>query len=117
MGQKHFICTHTFCSEESRRLFLTPPENLNPPSQRLNEKEWSKASKGSYATCLQTWVGNDDFFFCHWIADDEEQIYKQIEAWELDGIIIFTQCTVLCLLIETLMKYNNSLKQGINGKK
>ena len=87
MAQKHFICTHTFCSEQTRRLFLTPPENLNPPSQRLNEKEWSKASKGSYATCLQTWVGNDDFFFCHWIADDEEQIYKQIEAWELDDII------------------------------
>ena len=74
MGQKHFICTHTFCSEQTRHLFLTPPENLNPPSQRLNEKEWSKASKGSYATCLQTWVGNDDFFFCHWIAESEDAI-------------------------------------------
>ena len=53
MGQKHFISTHTFCSEQTRRLFLTPPENLNPPTQRLNEKEWSKASKGSYATVFK----------------------------------------------------------------
>ncbi len=87
MAHKHFICTHTFSSENNRRLFLTPPEKRTPPTKRLNEKEWSKASKGTYAICLQTWVGNDDFFFCHWIAKDEDQIYKQLEAWELNHIV------------------------------
>ena len=87
MVQKHFICTHTFSSENSRSLFLTPPENRIPPTQRLNEKSWTKASKGKYATCLQTWVGNDDFFFCHWIAEDEDKIYKQIESWKLNDIL------------------------------
>ena len=87
MTEKHFICTHTFSSEHSRRLFLTPPENRNPPTNRLNEKEWTKASKGVHATCLQTWIGNDDFFFCHWTAKDEELIYKQLETWELNDIV------------------------------
>ena len=87
MVQKHFICTHTFSSENSCRLFLTPPENRNPPTERLYEKGWTKDSKGAYATCLQTWVGNDDFFFCHWIAEEEDHIYKQLEAWELNDIV------------------------------
>ena len=87
MTQKHFICTHTFTSDQSRQLFLTPPENRNPPINRLNEKEWAKASKGDHATCLQTWVGNDDFFFCHWIAENEDQIYNQLAAWDLNNIV------------------------------
>ena len=87
MVQKHFICTHTFTSENSRRKFLTPPEYRNPPTSRLDEKSWAKASKGAYATCLQTWVGNDDFFFCHWLSENEEKIYKQLEAWDLNNIV------------------------------
>ena len=83
----HYVCTHTFTSEQSRRSFLTPPENRNPPISRLNEKEWALSSKGEFATCLQTWIGNDDFFFCHWIAENEDQIYKQIEKWELSNLI------------------------------
>ena len=83
----HYVCTHTFTSEQSRRSFLTAPENRNPSTLRLTEKEWTVSSKGEFATCLQTWVGNDDFFFCHWIAEDEEQIYNQIETWGLSNII------------------------------
>ncbi len=58
----HYVCTHTFTSEQSRRSFLTAPENRNPSTHRLTEKEWTISSKGEFATCLQTWVGNDDFF-------------------------------------------------------
>ena len=47
MPKKHFIATHTFISEET---------------------------KNEYAECTQHWMGVSDFFFCHWLADDEEAI-------------------------------------------
>ena len=39
---KHFVCTHTFTSDKSRKSFLTPPENRIPHIERLNEKDWAK---------------------------------------------------------------------------
>ena len=84
---KHFVCTHTFTSDKSSKSFLTPPENRIPPIERLNEKDWALASKGKFATCMQTWVGNDDFFFCHWIAESEDQIYQQLEEWGLQDLL------------------------------
>jgi len=112
MVQKHFICTHTFTSENSRRKFLTPPEYRNPPSSRLDEKGWAKASKGAYATCLQTWVGNDDFFFCHWYAIDEQAIIDRLTAAGADKFFI-TMATVIDapkINVEVMQSYLKKLK-------
>lgn len=37
---------------------------------------------------MQTWVGNDDFFYCHSAAESEEDIYRQFDAFELEGKVI-----------------------------
>ena len=62
MGEKHFFAVHTFVSDEVRSQFVTPPE------KRETEKEWVEKIQGKYARCVQTWVGNEEFFYCHWIA-------------------------------------------------
>ena len=81
----HFFVVHTFVSEEARKEYLTPPEKRNPPSQRETEKEWAEQAVGEIAQCMQTWVGNDDFFYCHWVADSEDDVYRQLEEWEIEG--------------------------------
>ena len=81
MTQKHFMGIHTFLSDDTRRGYLTPPED------RKTEKEWAIDAIGEFATCMQTWCGNSEFFYCHWVAESEEAIFQQLEAFELDKIV------------------------------
>ena len=34
---------------------------------------------------MQTWCGNDDFRYCHWVAESEDDVYRQLDAFELEG--------------------------------
>ena len=68
MEEKHFFVVHTFVSDEVRSQFVTPPE------KRETEKEWVEKIQGKYARCVQTWVGNEEFFYCHWIAKSEQDV-------------------------------------------
>ena len=88
MGKKDFIAIHTYVSEEARHNYLTPLEKRDPPQERMTEEQWAEfAGSGEYAKCLQTWCGEDDFFFCHWIAETEQQIHDQLEAFGLDDLL------------------------------
>jgi len=53
------------------RLLILEPICLTPPAQ-----------------CMQTWCGNDDFFYCHWIAESEDDVYQQLNAFELEGKVV-----------------------------
>ena len=83
--KKHYFAVHTFVSDGARKEFLTPPEKKDPPEKRLTEMQWSKTCIGEHAQCLQTWVGNNDFFYCHWIANSEDDVYEQLKVWEVEG--------------------------------
>ena len=37
---------------------------------------------------LQHFLGNDDFFYCHWVAESEEDVYRQLDAFELEGKVV-----------------------------
>ena len=39
---------------------------------------------------MQVWIGNDEFCYCHWIAASEQDIYKQLDEWNLEGKILKT---------------------------
>ena len=82
MEEKHFFATHTFVSDEARKEYLTPPEEIK------NEKKWAERAKGQYARCMQEFYGNDEFFYCHWIAKSERDVYRQLEEIGLEGKII-----------------------------
>ena len=90
---RHFFVVHTFVSEEARREYLTPPEKREPPEPRQTELQWAVQAVGEYAQCMQTWVGNDDFFYCHWVAESEEDVYKQLHAFELEEKVVNSRAT------------------------
>ena len=83
MGEKHFFAVHTFVSDEVRSQFVTPPEKRNPPEKRETEKEWVEKIQGKYARCVQTWFGNEEFFYCHWIAMSEQDVYRKLVQFNL----------------------------------
>ena len=88
--KKHYFAVHTFVSDEARKEYMTPPEKKYPPEHRRSEIEWAETASGDHAQCLQTWVGNTDFFYCHWIANSEDDVYEQLKVFELEGKIINT---------------------------
>ena len=86
MEEKHFFVVHTFVSDEARKEYLTPPEKRDPPQKPIRtEREWAERSNGQYARCMQEFYGNDEFFFSHWIAKSERDVYRQLEEFGLDG--------------------------------
>ena len=86
--KRHFLVVHNFVSEEARVKYLTPPEKLDPPQTRLTEKQWAENSTGEFAQCVQTWVGNNEFLYCHWIANSDEDVYRQLEEFDLEGKVV-----------------------------
>ena len=85
---RHFFVIHTFVSQEARQQYLKPPEKRNPREIRPTELQWAVSAIGEYAQCMQTWCGNDDFFYCHWVAESEDDVYRQLNIFELEGKIV-----------------------------
>ena len=85
---RHFMVVHTFVSDEARAKYCTPPEKREPKEERLSEYQWAVQATGEYAQCMQTWLGNDDFFYCHWVAESEEDVYRQLDDFELEGKVV-----------------------------
>ena len=54
----------------------------------MDGKGLSRGSIGDFAQCMQTWVGNDDFLYCHWMANSEDDVYRQLDEWELEGKVV-----------------------------
>ena len=73
---RHFLVVYTFVADEARKTYLTPPEKRNLPEERPTEHQWAIDAAGEFAQCMQTWVGNDDFLYCHWIAESEEGLLR-----------------------------------------
>ena len=47
-------------------------------------------SVGEFATCFQTWLGNDSSFFCsHYLAKSKEDVEKQVQSWGTDKYASF----------------------------
>ena len=89
MEEKHFFVVHTYISDEARRAHLSPPEKRDSPQRRVTEREWAeKASQGKHAKLMQKWIGNDEFLYCHWIAKNERDVYRQLEEANLEGKIV-----------------------------
>ena len=85
------MCIHTFTSKEARREYLTPPEKRDPPEKRLTEKEWASFGNATKATCLQEWLGDEEFFFCNWYAESPDAILEQLDILGHTSLVI-TAC-------------------------
>ena len=105
MEEKHFFVVHTFVSDEARKEYLTPPEKRNPPKKKQTEREWAQAATGKFARCVQGWCGNEEFFYCHWIAASEQDVYRQLDEFNLGDQLLNT---MVHEVHEFLSAYRNS---------
>ena len=77
---KHFICTHTFHSEETKKIFF------EFHAGKKSGDWFSATNDDENVKCISTWIGNQDFWFCHWMADNEELIHKKLEFLKGDKL-------------------------------
>jgi hypothetical protein len=66
MTMKRFMAIHTFHSDETKAAMAAMTSD-DPTTQ----KEWAASWKFEKCQCVATWIGDDDFFFCHWLAETD----------------------------------------------
>ncbi|XXK35321.1 hypothetical protein ACMAY8_03495 [Rhodobacteraceae bacterium nBUS_22] len=71
---KHWLAIHTYSNNETKRDWQSPPES--GPS---TDEEFIRIGTFEKAKCLQQWMGTEDFFFCHWEAETEDDIYQALK--------------------------------------
>jgi hypothetical protein len=77
---KHFMCTHTFHSEETKKQFFAFHKGKK-------SADWFKPINNEDSVqCLSTWIGDQDFWFCHWFAESEDLIHKKLETLKGDKL-------------------------------
>ncbi len=108
LKKRNFIATHTFHSPQSKKEFFAFIKELKTNSEWFIETDEIKdkflkslISRGlidgeglenvhtsDYAVMLQIFVGRSDFFFCHWMAIDEQSIIDRLIADGSDEFMI-----------------------------
>ena len=86
MSRKRYMAIHTFHSDKSKEAF----QAMNAADTK-SEKEWAAAWTFEKCQCMATWVGDDDFFFCHWLAESDQDIHDALTSMGLDEFV-FTAC-------------------------
>jgi hypothetical protein len=86
MTRKRYMALHTFHSDKSKEAFQA--RNLGNTS---TQREWAEAWTFEKCQCVATWVGDDDFFFCHWLAESDQDVHEALTSMGLDEFI-FTAC-------------------------
>ena len=81
MIKKHFMCTHTWAGENARKGFLDQ-------SKGMTDRQMFDAIKTEKAELLGHWLGKDDFFYCHWYAQDEEAIFEALDKLGFNDIMV-----------------------------
>ena len=86
MAMRRYMAIHTFHSEKAKEAMWAMASEDNS-----SQKDWAKAWSFDNCRCLATWSGDDDFFFCHWLAETEEDIHNALKENQLD-VFVFTAC-------------------------
>ena len=71
---KKYIAIHTYHDSDAKKRFW-----MGTKHNQTTDIEWAKKWNYKKARCTATWVGSDDFFFCHWIAENEQDIHDSLE--------------------------------------
>ena len=81
MKKRHFMATHTWVSDEAR-------DQVIAASSQTTDIEFFAGLKTEKAECLANWLGQSDFFFCHWYATDPDAIFEALVAAGLNDLIV-----------------------------
>ena len=68
-------------SDDIKDKFLEDTKNLT-------DKELFDGMKTEKAELLQHWMGTEDFFYCHWYAEDEDAIFAALENMGMNDVIV-----------------------------
>lgn len=74
---KHYMCTHTLSNENDVE------DNWQP-----TDREFLEFFSSERAYVIQHWRGTDDFFFCHWMAESEDDILRVLEQKGVSNTIV-----------------------------
>ena len=86
MAMRRYMAIHTFHSEQTKRAVMKwAAEN------KATQREFMAGQVFDKCRTLATWLGNDDFFFCHWEAEDEQDIHNALAENGLDKFVV-TAC-------------------------
>ena len=88
MERTNYIAVHTYINDEAKALITTKPDGR---SDNFTDEDWLKTMVFEKAQCLQQWMGHDDFFFCHWSAESEQDIHDALDSIGA-GPLIQTAC-------------------------
>ena len=104
MAKKHFMCTHTFLGDEAKKMF-------EDASLDMTDRDMFAAVKTEKAEMLGHWRGEEDFFFCHWYAIDEQTINDRLSvtSGEKFFITMATQVDGPKIYVDKLTKYMKNL--------
>ena len=70
------MAVHTYLNDKAKKIILSGPSDR---PKNFTDKDWCKQMTFEKAQCLQMWQGKDDFFFCHWIAQNQHDIHDSSE--------------------------------------
>ena len=86
MAIRRYMAIHPFHSEKTKEAMWAMASE-----DKSSQKDWAKAQSFDKCRCLATWSRDDDFFFCHWVAETEEDIHNALSENQLDEFV-FTAC-------------------------
>ena len=82
---KHWMAVHTFVDENAKfsyHKYMADVEKQKISNGSMfTQSDWAQESTGEFATVLQKWIGTEEFFFSHCLAESEDDIVKQLEVW------------------------------------
>ena len=81
MEKRHFMATHTWVSDEAR-------DQLLAATSGMSDEDFFASLKTENAETLAHWMGQGDFFFCHWYATDADAIFESLEASGMNDLIV-----------------------------
>ena len=66
---------------------------------KASQREFMAGQVFNKCRAFATWLANDDFFFCHWLAESEEDIHAVLRENGRDQLI-FTACYEISIHID-----------------
>ena len=57
-------------------------------TKNLTDKELFDGMKTEKAELLQHWMGTEDFFYCHWYAEEEDAIFEALDQMGMNDVMI-----------------------------
>jgi|TARA_B100001093_G_scaffold174367_1_gene167197 hypothetical protein len=79
--KKNFMCTHTWSSDEARIAFFEQ-------SAGLTDRQLFEGMRTDSAELLANWMGKEDFFYCHWLAESEDAIFEALDQLGLNDVMV-----------------------------